>query len=52
MHLFYINIYFGLHWVFIAACELFLVTAIEGYSLVVVHGLLIVVASFVENHRL
>ena len=49
---FLINIYFGLHWVIIAVCELFLVTAIEGYSQVAVRGLLIMVASFVEKNRL
>ena len=37
-----IDCYFWLHWVF---------TAAQGLSLVVVHGLLIAVASFVEGHR-
>ena len=39
-------------WVFIAACRLSLVVVSRGYSLVVVHGFLIVVASPVAEHRL
>ena len=50
MYLFYT--YFWLHWVFIAVHRLSLVTAREGYSLVAVCRLLIVVASFVAEHRL
>ena len=41
----YIYFYFWLRWVFIAACELSLVVASGGYSLVVVFWLLITVAS-------
>ena len=36
-------------WVFVVACGGSLVTVIEGYSLL--HGLLIVVASLVAEHR-
>ena len=43
---------FRLCWVIIAASRPFLVTARGDYSLVVVHGLLLVVASFVAEHRL
>ena len=39
-------------WVFVAAHRLSLVTASCGYSLVVVCGLLIVVATSVVEHRL
>ena len=39
-------------WVFIAAPKLSLVAASRGYSLVAVLGLLIVLASFVTEHRL
>ena len=44
-------IYFWLHWVFFAVCWLSLVVVSGGYS-VVVHGLLIVVASPVVEHGL
>ena len=40
-------IYFWLHWVFIATHGLSLVVESKSYPLVVVHGLLIAVASFV-----
>ena len=43
---------FWLCWVFIAACELSVVAASGGYSLVGMHPLLIVVASLVAEHRL
>ena len=43
---------FWLCWVFIAACQLSLVVAGRGYSLVVVHGLLTVVASLATEYRL
>ena len=50
---FYLCIYlFWLHWVFIAACGLSLVVANRGYSIVVVRGLLIAVASLVAEHSL
>jgi len=41
-----------LHWIFIAACRLFLVAVSRGYSPVAVHGLLIAVASLVVEHGL
>ena len=41
---------FWMCWVFVAAGGLFLVTASGGYSLAVVHRLLIGVASLVEEH--
>ena len=44
---FLIHLFFWLHWVFIAVCSLSLVVASGGYSLVMVLGLLVVVASFV-----
>ena len=40
-------IYFWLHWVFIATHGLSLIVESKSYPLVVVHGLLIAVASFV-----
>ena len=43
---------FRLGWVFIAACGLSLVATSGGCSPFVVHGLLIAVASLVEEHRL
>ena len=49
---FFKNLYFWLHWVFVASGELSLVVASRGYSLVAVHGLLIVVASLVVEQRL
>ena len=49
----YIYIYiYWLCWVFVAACGLSLVVESRGYSLVVVHGLLIAVASLVAEHGL
>jgi len=39
-----------LHWVFVAARGLSLVALSRGYSLVVVHGLLVAVASPVGEH--
>ena len=41
---------FCLHWVFVAALGLSLVAACGACSLVVVHGLLISVASLVAEH--
>ena len=48
----YLLIFFWLHWIFIAVHELSLVVVSRGSSPVVVHGLLIVVASLVAGHRL
>ena len=45
-------IYFWLCWVFVAAHGLSLVVASRGYSSVVVHRLLIAVASLVAEHGL
>ena len=47
-----IIMYFWLHWVFVAAHGLSLVTASGAYSLAMVCGLLIVAASLVAEHRL
>ena len=44
--------FFGLHWVFVVAHGLSLAAASGGYSRVVVHGLLIAVASLVAEHEL
>ena len=46
----YILMYFWLCWVFVVGFSLVAVS--RGYSLVGVHGLLIVVASLVVEHRL
>ena len=43
---------FGFGWVFIACESLSLAVTSRGYSLVVVHDLLIAVASLVAEHRL
>ena len=48
----YAFIYFWLHWVFVAACQLFFSCAERGLLFVVVLGLLIAVASLVAGHRL
>ena len=48
----FLSIYSWLHWVFVAVCRLSLVAASGGYSLVAVCGLLTVVVSLVEEHRL
>ena len=48
----FLFISFWLHWVFIVAHRLSLVAASGGYSLVVVHGLLIALASLVAEHGL
>ena len=45
-------IYFWLHWIFIASPGLPLVAVSGGYSLVVMRGLLLAVASLVEERRL
>ena len=45
-------IYFWLLWIFIAERRLSLVAESWDYSLVVVHGLFIVVASLVGEHRI
>ena len=45
-------IYFWLLWVFVAVRGLSLVAVSGGYSFIVVHRLLIVVASLVAEHRL
>ena len=42
---------FWLHWVVIAVHRLSLVTVSRGCSLVVVHGFLMVVASFVTEYK-
>ena len=47
----YLFIYFWLHWVFITALGLSLVVENGGYSLAVVHRLLIMVASLVAEYR-
>ena len=49
---FYLFTYFWLCWVFVAECELSLVVASGGYSLVVVWGLLIAAVSLVVVHGL
>ena len=46
------KIYLGLCWVFVAAHGLFLVAASRAHSLVVVHRLLVVVASLAAERRL
>ena len=43
---------FYLFIIYLATCELSLVVASRGFSLVAVHGLLIMVASLVSEHRL
>jgi len=48
----YLFIYFWLGWIFIAKHGLSLVVASWGYSLVALHGLLIVEASPVVKHGL
>ena len=48
----YLLFFFWLHWIFIAVHELSLVVVSRGSSPVVMHGLLIVVASLVAGHRL
>ena len=48
----FIYFYFWLCWVFVAVCGLSLVAVSGGYSLVVVHGFLIEMASLVAEHRL
>ena len=49
---YFLKIYFWPHWVFVSKSGLFLVVASGGYSVVVVHELLIVVASLVVAHGL
>ena len=48
----FVFVYFRLHWVFVAACELSPVAASRSYSLSVVLRFLIVVVSRVAEHRL
>ena len=48
----YLFLYFWLCWVFVAVHRLSLVAASRSYSLVMVHRLLIAVASFVVEHGL
>ena len=49
----FIHFYFRLHWVFVAAHVLSLVTAGgDSYCLVVMHGLLIAEAFLVVEHKL
>ena len=48
----YLFIFIRLCWVFVAMCGLFLVAVTMGYSLAVVRGLVIVVASLVGEHML
>ena len=50
--LLYLFIYFCLLWVFSAAQAFSLVEVSRSYSVVAVHGLLIVVASLVAEHGL
>ena len=45
-------VYFWLLWVFVVACKLSVVVESGGYSLAVVHGLLIVVISLAVEHWL
>ena len=45
-------IYFWLRWVFVAVCRLSLVASSGGLLFVVVHGLLMAVASLVAEHGL
>ena len=49
---FKINIYFWLHWVFVAARGLFFSCGERGLLLVVARGLLIAVAYLAAEHRL
>ena len=52
-HPFFKNlIYFLLCWVFVTVCRHCLVAASGAYSLAVVHGFLVTVASLVVEHRL
>ena len=44
--------YFWLCWVFVAACSLYLVSESRVYFLIVVHRLLIVVASLTVEQRI
>ena len=48
----FLNIYLWLPWVFVAACGFSLVVESRGYSLIAVHGRLIVAVSLVVQHRL
>ena len=48
----YLFYYFWLHWVLVAIRRLSQVVESEGYSLVVVCGLFILVSSLVGKHRL
>ena len=50
--LFYLIVYFWLHWVFIAVRGLFSSCGERGLLFVAVHGLLTAVASFVVEHGL
>ena len=52
LNILFIFIYFWLYWVFIAVHGLSLVVASGVYSLVLVHRLLIVVASLIVEHGL
>ena len=51
-NLFYLFIYFWLHWVFVAACGIFSGCSERGLLFLVVRGLLIAVASLVADHGL
>ena len=44
-------VYFSVFWVLIATCELSLVAASKGHSLVAMFGLLTAVAFLVAEHR-
>ena len=46
-----ISFYFCLYWIFVAIRELSLAVASGGYSLAMVHKLLILVASLVAEHK-
>ena len=48
----FLIIYLCLHWIFIAVCRLSLVAVSGDYSLVMVQGHLIAIASPVAVHRL
>ena len=52
IRVFFFFFFFGRCWVFVAECGLSLVAASGGYSFVVVHSLLIAVASLVAEHGL
>ena len=48
----FLSLFFLLHWVFVAALGLSLVVASKDYSPAAMHGLLLLVASLIVEHRL